>query len=142
MSQPQFEDRPVGPGLPEVVDDDSPERDRYPEPEAPALPSDEGYPGAAAVGTTVQEQIEGESLDRKLAQEVPEPAVDPLAPLDPDEQVYAEDATADDEAGQLVAPDLGSGADTEKDEVAQELAGAYDGAPEEQAMHVVEPGQG
>jgi hypothetical protein len=54
--------------IPEVADDNSPERSRVPDPEEPALPGD-GFTGADAHGTTVAEQLEGESLDDKLARE-------------------------------------------------------------------------
>ena len=43
-----------------------------PEPEEPALPGD-GFTGVEATGTTVEEQLAGESLDEKLARETAEP---------------------------------------------------------------------
>jgi hypothetical protein len=55
--------------IPDVADDNSPERSRIPDdPEEPALPADRPL-GAEAPGTTVAEQLEGESLDDKLARE-------------------------------------------------------------------------
>lgn len=54
--------------IPAVADDSSPERDRVPEPDEPALPGDQPL-GVDAPGTTVEEQLEGESLDDKLARE-------------------------------------------------------------------------
>jgi hypothetical protein len=55
--------------IPAVADDNSPENALNPaDPEEPALPGDR----AVAVddrGTTVSEQLEGESLDDKLARE-------------------------------------------------------------------------
>ena len=54
--------------IPEVADDDSPERERVPEPEEPALPADQPL-GVDSPGTTVGEQLEGESLDDKLSRE-------------------------------------------------------------------------
>jgi hypothetical protein len=54
--------------VPEVADDNSPEDARLPDPEEPALPSDTPL-GVDAPGTTVEEQLEGESLDEKLARE-------------------------------------------------------------------------
>jgi hypothetical protein len=55
--------------VPEVADDNSPENAQNPsDPERPALPADEPL-GVDATGTTVNEQLEGESLDDKLARE-------------------------------------------------------------------------
>lgn len=54
--------------IPDVADDDSPERERVPDPDEPALPSDPPL-GVDAPGTTVDEQLEGESLDEKLSRE-------------------------------------------------------------------------
>ena len=55
--------------VPQVADDNSPERAENPaDPEEPALPSDTPL-AVEARGTTVEEQLEGESLDDKLARE-------------------------------------------------------------------------
>lgn len=91
---------------------------------------DEGYspperrPSSHDVGTTPEEEREGETLDQRLAQEEPE-----------------DDGTwepADPRAGRLVSPDEGFGEDTEKDEVAEDV-GIDGGAAsaEEAAVHVV-----
>ena len=55
--------------VPEVADDSSPERAQNPaDPEQPTLPTD--FPQAVdRPGTTVEEQLEGESLDDLLARE-------------------------------------------------------------------------
>lgn len=134
---------PEASNFPEGIDDDYPERSRVPEPEEPALPSDDGYVGAAATGTTVEEQIEGENLEDKLGREVPEPTVDPLRPLDVDEErdevgEVDDVLTADDLEvhGSLVAPDEGTHGDTEKDEVASLASGDGPSAAEETAMHI------
>jgi hypothetical protein len=85
-------------------------------------------------GMTRDEQRRGETLDERLAEEVPD--VDPYA----DETDYG---TADPRAGRLVAPDAGFGEDTESDEVARDVG--IDGAgasPEEAAMHVIESEEG
>jgi hypothetical protein len=110
-------------------------------------------------GTTAAEAEEGETLDMRLAEEVPDPNMqvdDPLAAqpdplgqrLDEESDVdrdsfdreLRDDAEVGDErAGRLVAPDEGSHEDTEKDLVAQDVGinGAGAGA-EEAAMHVIE----
>ncbi|MEU3415806.1 MULTISPECIES: DUF5709 domain-containing protein [unclassified Streptomyces] len=109
---------------------------------------DEGYSpperplGVTKHGTTAAEQHEGETLDDRLGQEVPDVAVPPGdeigdlpggegEPLDP------EAGTA--RAGRLVAPDEGTHTDTTKEEVARDVGidGGAAGA-EEAAMHVVE----
>lgn len=138
MSEQEFEDRPVADFVPEVADDDDPERDRYPEPEVAELPSDVGYLGSGAVGTTVAEQIEGESLDEKLSHERHDDAL--ALPSERGLDSLREDGPADEDVydgvGQLVAPDEGAHEDAEKDEVASEFLGDGAGSPEEQAMHL------
>ena len=104
---------------------------------------DEGYSppekplGVTRHGTTAAEQHDGESLDERLAQEVPE-ATAPLGdeigegePVDPE--------AGSDRAGRLVAPDEGAHPTTTKDEVATDVgidAGAA--GAEEAAVHIVE----
>lgn len=101
---------------------------------------DEGYsppdhePAHLRHGTTREEQRRGETLDERLAEEVPD--VDPYA----DDTDYG---TADPRAGRLVAPDEGSGSDRESAEVADDVG--IDGAgasAEEAAMHVIESEDG
>ncbi|HET8616302.1 MAG TPA: DUF5709 domain-containing protein [Actinomycetales bacterium] len=110
-------------------------------------------------GTTASEAEEGETLDMRLAEEVPDPNLqveDPLArrPDPLDERVDTETQldrdlgyadpddggeVGDERAGRLVAPDEGAHEDTEKDMVAEDvgIAGAGAGA-EEAAVHVVD----
>jgi hypothetical protein len=91
---------------------------------------DEGYspperrPSTHDIGTTLEEERAGETLDQRLAQEEPE-VDEPLEPADP-------------RAGRLVAPDEGFGEDIEKDEVAEDV-GIDGGAAsaEEAAVHVI-----
>jgi hypothetical protein len=110
-------------------------------------------------GTTAAEAEAGETLDMRLAEEVPDPNLqvddplatqpDPLAQRLDDESDVDRDSfdrelrddaeVGDERAGRLVAPDEGSHEDTEKDLVAQDVGinGAGAGA-EEAAMHVIE----
>jgi len=94
-------------------------------------PLDEGYSpperwsAGQGYGNTAREESEGETLDQRLDQEVPEP--------DPYEQAAQEaadldrqDAPADPRAGRLVAPDEGAHEDREKDAVADDVG--IDGA--------------
>ena len=101
---------------------------------------DEGYSppekwsAGEGFGTTPEEARQGESLDQRLAQEVPDP--DPYAPEG--ENVGGPEVGTD-RSGRLVAPDQGLGEDREKDLVADDIG--IDGAAassEEAAMHVVE----
>ncbi|KPI31309.1 DUF5709 domain-containing protein [Streptomyces sp. NBC_00080] len=109
---------------------------------------DEGYSppekplGVTKYGTTAAEQHEGENLDQRLAQEVPdvsEPAGDGVGDL-PDGEGEPVDAEAGDRrAGRLVAPDEGAHPDAVKEEIAQDVGidGGAAGA-EEAAVHIVE----
>lgn len=110
---------------------------------------DEGYSppekplGVTKHGTTAAEQREGESLDERLAQEVPETAQDPgdgLGDLPGGEGEPLDAETGGARAGRLTAPDQGAHTDTTKELVAEDH-GVDGGAAsaEEAAMHVVEP---
>jgi hypothetical protein len=126
-----------------------------------AEPLDEGYSppekwsAAQGYGNTPLEESQGESLEQRTDQEVPEP--DPyevadeeaergdLAPLDAEDSTDGEAVQADVEgqdgqrAGRLVAEDEGVRTDAEKDLVATDVGidGAAAGA-EEAAVHVEE----
>jgi Family of unknown function (DUF5709) len=115
-----------------------------------ADPLDEGYSppekwsAGQGFGNTPLEESMGETLDQRLAQEVPEP--DPYAPPegtgdeDAGDVVDPGEATAGAvRAGRLVEPDEGVRTDTEKDLAALDVG--IDGAAasaEEAAVHVVE----
>ncbi|MGW7100106.1 DUF5709 domain-containing protein [Streptomyces sp. NPDC054838] len=105
---------------------------------------DEGYSppekplGVTKFGTTAAEQHEGESLEERLRQEVPEVGQDPVdGPGDGAELPDPETGTA--RAGRLTAPDEGAHPDTTKELIAEDHgidAGAA--SAEEAAVHVVE----
>ncbi|WP_088289666.1 DUF5709 domain-containing protein [Kineosporia sp. A_224] len=87
-------------------------------------------------GTTLEEEMAGESLDQRLAQEEPDPAlaVDPV-----EGEILDDGEVGGPRAGRLVAPDEGAHEDTEKDLVASDVgidAGAA--SAEEAAVHVVD----
>ena len=85
-------------------------------------------PVATRYGNTAAEQAEGESLDQRLAQEVPD--------VSPDDVTAQEPAPR---SGRLVAPDEGAHEDTEAAPVAYDAGKAGSAATaEEAAMHVVE----
>ncbi|MDP9398508.1 MAG: DUF5709 domain-containing protein [Actinomycetota bacterium] len=143
MSTPNEEGPDAGIGFPDIVDDAAPERSGVPEPQVAALPGDD-YLAVDNFGTTVEEQIEGEPLDRKLEREEPEPYVDPLAPAgiaESDEALAYEDRLLSDREGaspgRLVELDEGAHTDLDKDAVAYEADGESDFSAEEAAIHVV-----
>ncbi|MBQ1088315.1 DUF5709 domain-containing protein [Streptomyces sp. B93] len=109
---------------------------------------DEGYSppekplGVTKHGTTAAEQHEGESLDERLAQEVPEagaPVGDGVGDLPEGEGEPVDPEAGGERAGRLVAPDEGLRPDTTKEEVAEDVgidAGAA--GAEEAAVHIVD----
>ncbi|MGW1560050.1 DUF5709 domain-containing protein [Streptomyces sp. NPDC002144] len=109
---------------------------------------DEGYSppekplGVTRHGTTAAEQHDGESLDERLAEEVPDVTVPPgdeVGDLPGGEGEPVDPEAGADRAGRLVAPDEGAHVDTTKEEVASDVGidGGAAGA-EEAAVHVVE----
>ncbi|MFE3637372.1 DUF5709 domain-containing protein [Streptomyces sp. NPDC059168] len=109
---------------------------------------DEGYSpperplGVTRYGTTAAEQHEGETLDERLRQEVPDvaaPAGDGAGDLPGGEGEAVGSQAGDARAGRLVAPDEGAHADTTKEEVASDVGidGGAAGA-EEAAVHIIE----
>ena len=136
MTVPNPENPGLDPAFPDIVDDAAPERGYLVDPQEPALPGD-SYLGARAKGTTVQEQIEGESLDEKVAREEPDTIADPVLDRPSAVDELSDDADAEQPAGRLVEPDEGAHGDTEADLVATNfLQGETDVSPEEQAMHI------
>ncbi|WP_229054613.1 DUF5709 domain-containing protein [Aeromicrobium sp. Leaf350] len=98
--------------------------------------------GSIAKGVTAEEQREGESLEERLAQEVPDDTgITPTDARDPDTDAGELDDPSDtfageERSGRLVAPDEG----TDVDDVQQQVAGdvGIDGAgasAEEAAVH-------
>ncbi|MFV0126519.1 DUF5709 domain-containing protein [Streptomyces sp. HMX112] len=108
---------------------------------------DEGYSppekplGVTKHGTTAAEQHDGESLDERLAQEVPEvtpPVGDGLGDLPGGDGELIDAEVGGERAGRLTAPDQGAHPDTTGELVADDQgidAGAA--GAEEAAMHVV-----
>ncbi|MDG5803693.1 DUF5709 domain-containing protein [Streptomyces ossamyceticus] len=108
---------------------------------------DEGYSpperplGVSKTGTTAAEQHEGESLDERLRQEVPDVTVPPgdgVGDLPGGEGEPVDPEAGADRAGRLVAPDEGAHPDTTKELVAEDegIDGGAAGA-EEAAVHIV-----
>ncbi|MFE9644026.1 DUF5709 domain-containing protein [Streptomyces sp. NPDC006365] len=112
---------------------------------------DEGYSppekplGVTKAGITAAEQHEGESLDERLRQEVPdveEPAGDDVGDVPDGEGEPRDPEAGTGRAGRLVAPDEGAHTDTTKELVAGDrgIDGGAAGA-EEAAVHVVSDDQ-
>jgi hypothetical protein len=124
---------------------------------------DEGYSpperprGVDAFGTTLSEQRQGESIEQRLAHEVPDPANafdDPLGETemvggdDPDAIAAEDDFLGDGEvgdlrSGRLMARDEGTYEDSESEMIAEDVG--IDGggsSAEEAAVHIIEAAQG
>jgi hypothetical protein len=110
----------------------------------------ESYRGSTAFGVTEAEAEQGESLDQRIRQEIPDeplPSTGPWSRTDVDEEgVWSEsdefldeDEVGDARAGRLVASDDESGPDFEDDLVGRDV-GIDGGAAsaEEAAVHIVE----
>ena len=84
-------------------------------------------------GNTAAEERQGESLDQRIAQEEPDPEWE-----DWDEEDLDDDQVGDTRSGRLVAPDEGTGEDTDQAPLAYDAGIDGGGASaEEAAMHVV-----
>jgi hypothetical protein len=159
---------PAADGIPEYADDDSTAYDDVDSrraadgPEPYPLPGDR-EDGPAAIdgyGTTPEEQRRGEPLDLRLAREEPDVAPDADLRGDGSDRpgLWADETPVDphlgspvsmydrsepglpsnERVGRLVAPDEGTAADVEKDEIATDAGAAGGGASaEELAMHPV-----
>ncbi|WP_030792882.1 DUF5709 domain-containing protein [Streptomyces sp. NRRL S-920] len=125
-------------------------------------PYDEGWSpperplGVNHTGTTAEEQREGETLDERLSEEVPDPALEVPAPgedddgigdtTDTDGEPIDEAEVGDARAGRLFAPDEGATEDPE-DAAEQDMVGedmGVDGgaaSAEEAAVHII-PAEG
>ncbi len=119
-------------GVPEVAQDDSPTQERSEDPQFAPLPGER--PNASAdFGTTALEHSQGESLDGRLARELPDDAADVRPAEDPDRGV-----------GQLeqdtsTTPDTDSGTNRTADDVEATADPSVGGdGPEQGAVHLTE----
>jgi hypothetical protein len=110
----------------------------------------ENYRGSTAFGVTETEAEQGESLDERIRQEVPDqplPSTGPLSRTDVDEEgvwsesdeFFDEDEVGDARAGRLAGPDEEDEPDGDQDWVGRDV-GIDGGAAsaEEAAVHIVE----
>jgi hypothetical protein len=136
MTQPEGQTArdifPEDEGLPEVAQDDSPTMERAEDPEFAPLPGER--PGASAdFGTTSLEQAEGESLEGRLAREVPDDASGVRASEDPQR------ASAQLEQDLDTTPPTDSGTErTADDSEATADAPVGGEGPEESAVHITD----
>ena len=135
MTQPEGQTArdifPEDEGLPEVVNDDSPTAELAEDPEFAPLPGER--PGASIdFGTTSEEQAEGESLDGRLAREIPDDAPDVRPAEDPQR------ADAQLEQDLDTTPDSDSGTNRTGDDVEATADAPIGGeGPEENAVHII-----
>jgi hypothetical protein len=136
MTQPEGQTSrdifPEDEGIPEVSQDDSPTMARAEDPEFAPLPGER--PGASTdFGTTAFEQSEGESLDGRLAREIPDDAADVRPAEDPQR------AMAQLEQDTSTTPESDSGTNRTADDIeatADQPAGGQ--GPEESAVHLTD----
>ena len=136
MTQPEGQTArdvfPEDEGLPEIANDDSPTAELAEDPEFAPLPGER--PGASAdFGTTSLEQAEGESLDGRLAREVPDDAPDVRPAEDPQRAFAQLEQDLD------TTPPTDSGTERTADDVEATADLPVGGAsPEERAVHVTD----
>jgi hypothetical protein len=136
MTQPEGQTArdifPEDDGIPDVSQDDFPTEQRAEDPQFAPLPGER--PGASAdYGTTAREQAEGESLDGRLAREVPDDAPDIRPAEDPSR------APAQLEQDLDTSPPTDSGTTRTADDIeatADEPVGGQ--GPEESAVHLTD----
>ena len=136
MTQPEGQTArdifPEDEGLPEVAQDDFPTAQGAEDPEFAPLPGER--PGASAdFGTTAAEQAEGESLDGRLAREIPDDAPDVRPAEDPQR------AQAQLEQDLDTTPPTDSGTERTADDIEATADPAIGGeGPEEGAVHLTD----
>jgi hypothetical protein len=136
MTQPEGQTArdifPEDEGLPEVAEDDSPTMERAEDPEFAPLPGER--PGASAdFGTTSLEQAEGESLDGRLAREVPDDAPG-VRPAEDPQRAFAQ---LEQDLDTTPPTDSGTERTADDIEATADLPVGGEG-PEENAMHVTD----
>jgi len=134
MTQPEGQTArdifPEDEGLPEVSQDDSPTMERAEDPEFAPLPGER--PGASAdFGTTALEQAEGESLDGRLAREIPDDVPDVRPAEDPQRAFGQLEQDLD------TTPPTDSGTERTADDIEATADAPIGGeGPEESAVHI------
>ena len=123
---------PEDDGIPEVAQDDSPTMQRAEDPEFMAMPG-ESPTATVDTGTTAAEQAAGESLDSRLAREVPDDAPDVRPAEDPSR------ADAQLEQDLDTTPPTDSGTNTTADDIEATADPVVGGeGPEAGAVHITD----
>lgn len=136
MTQPEGQTSrdifPEDEGIPEVAQDDFPTQDRAEDPQFAPLPGER--PGASVdFGTTAFEHAQGESLDDRLAREIPDDAADVRPAEDPSR------APAQFEQDLDTTPPSDSGTGRTADDVEATADRPVGGqGPEEAAVHIID----
>ena len=136
MTQPEGQTArdifPEDEGIPEVSQDDSPTMERAEDPEFAPLPGER--PGASAdFGTTSLEQAEGESLEGRLAREIPDDAPDVRPAEDPQRAFAQLEQDLD------TTPPTDSGTERTADDMEATADAPFGGeGTEESAVHVID----
>jgi hypothetical protein len=136
MTQPEGQTArdvfPEDEGLPEVAQDDSPTQERAEDPQFAPLPGERAN-ASTDFGTTAFEQSQGESLDGRLARELPDDAPDVRPAEDPDR------ALGQLEQDTSTTPDTDSGTNRTADDVEATADPSVGGeGPEQAAMHLTD----
>ena len=136
MTQPEGQTArdifPEDEGLPDVAQDDSPTMERAEDPEFAPLPGER--PGASVdFGTTSQEQAEGESLDGRLASELPDDAPD-VRPAEDPQRAFAQ---LEQDLDTTPPSDSGTGRTADDVEATADAPVGGEG-PEESAVHITD----
>ncbi|WP_413751921.1 DUF5709 domain-containing protein [Streptomyces sp. R-74717] len=96
--------------------------------------------GVEHAGVTAAEQQRGESLDERLAEEMPDigvPEDDGIGDTWDTDGELIDDEVGDERAGRLVAPDQDAHGNTESDLVAFDIGDGAAASAEEAAMHLI-----
>ncbi len=136
MTQPEGQTSrdifPEDDGIPEVSQDDFPTQDRAEDPQFAPVPGERST-ASADYGTTAREQAEGESLDDRLAREIPDDAPDVRPAEDPSRAQTQLEQDLD------TTPRTDSGTERTADDVEATADAPVGGqGPEEAAMHVTD----
>ena len=123
---------PEDEGQPEVADDASPISELDEDPQFAPVPGER--PGASGdFGTTALEQAEGESLDDRLAREIPDDAPDVWTSEDPQRSVGQLEQDLD------TTPPTDSGTERTSDDIEATADPSFGGeGPEETAVHIID----
>ena len=136
MTQPEGQTArdifPEDDGIPEVSQDDSPTQERAEDPQFEPMPGERAN-STVDFGTTAFEQAEGESLDGRLAREVPDDAPD----VRPSEDRNRPSVQLEQDLNTTPATDSGTNRTADDVEATGDATEGGEG-PEEGAVHITD----